>query len=70
MLCIVRGFAALALVIVAAADDACTFTPNCDYGKGSREMAPATTQEECCAAAAARPGCAAGVFDGQHCWFK
>jgi hypothetical protein len=49
---------------LAAAADTCTFTPQCDYGKGSRSMAPATTKEACCSLCADRPGCAAGVFDG------
>ena len=61
-------------VFAATADagGACTFLPNCDYGKGSRDNAPATTKEECCSAceAAAKDGCVAGVFDGTHCWFK
>jgi hypothetical protein len=48
----------------------CTFQPHCDYGKGSRESAPATTQAACCTLCSDRPGCAAGVFDGKTCWFK
>ena len=57
---------------VASAGGTCTFTPNCDYGKGSRENAPASSKEECCSAceAAAKTGCVAGVWDGTHCWFK
>ena len=37
---------------------------------GDRAMAPAASKEACCATCAARPGCAAGVFDGANCWFK
>ena len=50
--------------------DTCTFTPQCDYSRGSRESAPATTQEQCCTLCQNRGGCAAGVFDGAKCWFK
>eukprot|EP01048_Picozoa_sp_COSAG05_P008695 COSAG05_NODE_676_length_7987_cov_3.066041_4_plen_822_part_00 len=64
----------LGLVNAASAEAgaACTFTPHCDYGKGSRDSAPATTKEECCAACEqnAKSGCVAGVFDGSKCWFK
>ena len=62
----------LALTLTAAAaavahsePDTCTFTPHCDYGKGSRSMVAAATKEACCTACTNRPGCAAGVFDGK-----
>ena len=55
---------------MAVAQDACTFQPNCDYGKGSRASSLASTQEQCCSLCADRPGCAAGVWDGTNCWFK
>ena len=58
------------LAAVALADADCAFTPQCDYGHGSRASALAATQEACCAACTDRPGCAAGVFDGKSCWFK
>ena len=48
----------------------CTFTPNCDYGKGSRQYGAATTRDECCTLCSNRPGCAAGVWDGNRCWYK
>lgn len=48
----------------------CKFTPNCDYGKGDRAMAPAATQDDCCTLCTNRPGCAAGVFADGSCWFK
>jgi len=48
----------------------CDFKPNCDYGHGSRDSGPATTQEECCSLCANRGSCAAGVWDGANCWFK
>ena len=60
---------ALAASAAAAAQD-CTFTAQCDYGKGSRASAPAATQEACCTLCQNRGGCAAGVFDGTTCWFK
>ena len=65
--------AALPAALPAAALPAaptCTFTPHCDYAKGSRDMAAAATEAACCSLCAARPGCAAGVFDGKSCWFK
>ena len=68
MLLRITAFSLLALVVVVAADD-CTFTPKCDYGKGSRAMPRLRPRMRACAAAAARPGCAAG-FDGKNCWFK
>ena len=63
---------AAATLADAGAGATCTFVPNCDYGKGSRDSAPATTKEECCTACAqnAKSGCVAGVFDGAKCWFK
>jgi len=48
----------------------CTFTPNCDYGHGSRDSAPASTKEDCCNLCRAKEGCAAGVLSGNACWFK
>ena len=56
----------LATAAITDAGAACTFVPNCDYGKGSRDSAPATTKEECCTAceANAKSGCVAGVFEG------
>jgi hypothetical protein len=48
----------------------CTFTPNCDYGKGSREFGLAPSRDECCSQCTNRSGCAAGVWDGTRCWFK
>ena len=48
----------------------CTFTPNCDFAHGSRDMAPAASKEECCSLCQARPDCAAGVLSGGDCWFK
>ena len=48
----------------------CTFHAGCDYGKGSRESGVAASKEECCSLCAGRGSCAAGVFDGQNCWYK
>ena len=49
----------------------CTFTPDCDYSKGKGVgSATVETKDQCCSLCAARPGCAAGVFDGTTCWFK
>ena len=61
---------AFVFVVVAVTADNCTYTPKCDYGKGSRDKGVATTQESCCIMCAERPGCASGVFDGQNCWYK
>ena len=63
----------LSIAIVLAASSAaaqCKFTPNCDYGKGSREYGNATTKDDCCTLCTNRPGCASGVWDGRRCWFK
>jgi hypothetical protein len=48
----------------------CTFIPNCDYGKGSRESGLAASRDACCTLCTNRPGCASGVWDGVKCWFK
>ena len=56
--------------VTSALADSCTFTPECDYARGSRDSGPATTQEACCTLCQNRSGCAAGVFDGTKCWFK
>ena len=60
----------LALTACSSAAAQCTFTPNCDYGKGSREHGNATSRDVCCALCTNRPGCASGVWDGNRCWFK
>ena len=65
-------FAVLALG-ASLADSAaapCTFVPQCDYGRGSRDSAPAATKEICCSLCQAKAGCAAGVLSGGTCWFK
>jgi hypothetical protein len=49
---------------------ACTFQPNCDYGHGSRDRAPAGSKEECCTLCQAHAGCVAGVLTGGECFFK
>ena len=49
---------------------ACTFQPNCDYGRGSRDRAPASSKEECCSLCQAHASCAAGVLTGDECFFK
>jgi hypothetical protein len=59
-----------ALLRLAAAGKTCTFEPNCDFGKGSRDSAPATSKEQCCTLCQQSSGCVAGVWDGAHCWFK
>jgi len=59
-----------AVVTAAANDDTCTVMPHCGYDKGTREVATASSQAECCALCSARPGCAAGGFTGTQCWFK
>eukprot|EP01043_Picozoa_sp_COSAG02_P066835 COSAG02_NODE_10531_length_1920_cov_3.319055_1_plen_227_part_10 len=59
----------IALLTTSAAAQ-CTFTPNCDYGKGSRDASPASSRDECCTLCSNRPGCGAGVWDGTKCWFK
>lgn len=61
-------FATIVSPVLVSAD--CTFTPQCDYGRGSRDSEPAATQADCCALCTNRPGCAAGVYDGTACWFK
>ena len=61
---------ALASASTTNAAGQCTFTPNCDYGKGSRQYGAATTRDECCTLCSNRPGCAAGVWDGNRCWYK
>ena len=71
-LLLLSAAAGLATLAEAGAGAPCTFVPHCDYGKGSRDNAPATTREECCTLCQqhAAQGCVAGVFDGSHCWFK
>ena len=63
----------LAILLAVAATGAaaqCTFTPNCDYARGSRAASPAASSAECCTLCTNRAGCAAGVWDGAKCWFK
>lgn len=61
---------ALAAVFAESTVAPCNFLANCDYGKGSRDNAPATTKESCCSLCQGKTGCVAGVFDGSSCWFK
>lgn len=55
---------------IACASKPCNFTPNCDFGHGSRDSALAATKEICCSLCDAKTGCAAGVLSGGTCWFK
>eukprot|EP00937_MAST-01D_sp_MAST-1D-sp2_P002383 g2383.t1 len=59
----------LALNVVESATP-CSFVPGCDYGHGSRDSAPASSKESCCAQCQAKANCAAGVLSGGLCWFK
>lgn len=70
MRCEAHGLPAAIAVAEVGTTAACNFTANCDYGKGSRDSAKATTKEQCCSLCQTRSGCAAGVFDGASCWFK
>ena len=62
--------ASLTTRVAQSAGPTCTYTPQCDYGKGDRASAPAATKEICCSLCQAKGGCAAGVLTDGTCWFK
>eukprot|EP01052_Picozoa_sp_SAG31_P060164 SAG31_NODE_19370_length_604_cov_1.368317_1_plen_46_part_10 len=38
----------LPMLQLAVGPSGCTFTPSCDYGKGSRDSAAAASKDACC----------------------
>lgn len=60
----------LPMLQLAVGPSGCTFTPSCDYSRGSRDSAAAASKDACCTLCTNRGGCAAGVWDGAKCWFK